>query len=176
MRVVILSLLIACVCFDLIGDAKAAPWTSAKFPGEQNRAVQGCADNPQNSGDWLCIVVRCDRPGSPLSLYFSVPEPDIQGDIELMIDENTFALSVPRSLKSELPLSTRALVVPNGLIHAMKSGHMIVIKGSRLQAPYNQISLENSRTAIERVERACGRRFPGAAGFLKRIARSLGVF
>jgi hypothetical protein len=162
MRVVILSLLIACVCFDLIGDAKAAPWTSAKFPGEQNRAVQGCADNPQNSGDWLCIVV--------------LPEPDIQGDIELMIDENTFALSVPRSLKSELPLSTRALVVPNGLIHAMKSGHMIVIKGSRLQAPYNQISLENSRTAIERVERACGRRFPGAAGFLKRIARSLGVF
>jgi hypothetical protein len=51
-----------------------------------------------------------------------------------------------------LPLSTRAVVVPHGLIDAMKSGHMILIQGSRLQSPYNQISLENSRMNIERVE------------------------
>src|SRR6516225_11077393 len=115
MRVAMFGLLVGCLCFDPIGSVKAAPWTSAKFPGEQNRAVQGCADNPQKVGDWLCIVVRCDHPGSPLSLHFSVPEPDIEGDIKMVIDENTFALSVGRSVKS-LPLSTRALVVPNGLI------------------------------------------------------------
>jgi hypothetical protein len=172
MRVAMLGLLVGCLCFDPIGSVKAAPWTSAKFPGEQNRAVQGCADNPQKVGDWLCIVVRCDHPGSPLSLHFSVPEPDIEGDIKMVIDENTFALSVERSVKS-LPLSTRALVVPNGLINAMKSGHMILIQGSHLQSPYNQISLENSRTAIERVEEACDR--PGAARFWRHIARSLGV-
>ena len=44
-----------------------------------------------------------------------------------------------RSVES-LPLSTRAVVVPHGLIDAMKSGHMILIQGSRLQSPYNQIS------------------------------------
>jgi hypothetical protein len=55
--------------------------------------------------DWLCIVVRCDHPGSPLSLHLSVPELDIEGDIELVIDENTFALSVARLVES-LPLST----------------------------------------------------------------------
>ena len=172
MRVAMFGLLVGCLCFDPIGSVKAAPWTSAKFPGEQNRAVQGCAANPQKVGDWLCIVVRCDHPGSPLSLHFSVPEPDIEGDIKLVIDENTFALSVGRSVKS-LPLSTRALIVPNGLIDAMKSGHMILIQGSHLRSPYNQISLENSRTAIERVEEACDR--PGAARFWRHIARSLGV-
>ena len=35
-----------------------------------------------------CIVVRCDHPGSPLSLHLSVSEPDIEGDIELVIDED----------------------------------------------------------------------------------------
>ena len=172
MRVAMLGLLVGCLCFDPIGSVKAAPWTSAKFPGEQNRAVQGCAANPQKVGDWLCIVVRCDHPGSPLSLHLSVPEPDIEGDIELVTDENTFALSVARSVDA-LPLSTRAVTVPHGLINAMKSGHVIVIHGSRLQPPYNQISLENSRTAIERVEKVCGR--PGAARFWRHIARSLGV-
>jgi hypothetical protein len=151
MRVVIFGVLVGCFCLDPTGSVKAASWTSAKFPGEQSRAVQGCADNPQKVGDWLCIVVRCDHPGSPLSLHLSVPQPDIEGDIELIIDENIFALSLARSVES-LPLSTRALGVPNGLIDAMKSGHTILIQGSRFQSPYNQISLENSRAAIERVE------------------------
>jgi hypothetical protein len=31
-------------------------------------------------------------------LQLSVPEPDIEGDIELVIDENTFALSMARPL------------------------------------------------------------------------------
>ena len=175
MRVVMFGLLVGCLCLDSMGSVKAASWSSAKFPGEQSRAVQGCADNPQMVGDWLCIVVRCDHPGSPLSLHLSVPEPDIEGDIELVIDENTFALSLARTVKS-LPLSTRALVVPSGLIDAMKSGHMISIQGSRLQSPYNQISLENSRTAIERVERACAPPFQGVARFWRHIARSIGVF
>ena len=61
------------------------------------------------------IPIRCDHPGSPLSLHLSVPEPDIEGDIKLVIDENTFALSMARSVES-LPLSTRAVVVPHGLI------------------------------------------------------------
>jgi hypothetical protein len=96
MRFVILGVLVGCFCLDPIGSVKAASWTSAKFPGEQSRAVQGCADNSQKVGDWLCIVVRCDHPGSPLSLHLSVPEPDIERDIELVIDENTFALSLAR--------------------------------------------------------------------------------
>ena len=175
MRFVMLGVLVGCFCLDPIRSVKAASWTSAKFPGEQSRAVQGCGDNPQNVGDWLCIVVRCDHPGSPLSVHLSVPEPDIEGDIELVIGENTFALSVARSVES-LPLSTRAVAVPRGLIDAMKSGHMILIHGSRLQSPYNQISLENSRTAIERVEGACASTFQGAARFWRRIARSIGVF
>ena len=85
MRFVMLGVLVGCFCLDPIGSVKAASWTSAKFPGEQSRAVQGCVDGPQKVGDWLCIVVRCDHPGSPLSLHLSVPEPDIEGDIELVI-------------------------------------------------------------------------------------------
>src|SRR5437763_1786024 len=119
MRVVMFAVLVGCLCLDPIRTVKAASWTSAKFPGEQNRAVQGCADNPQQVGDWLCIVVRCDNPASQLSLHLSVAEPDIEGDIKLIVDENTFALSLTRSDKS-LPLSTRALAVPDGLIDAMK--------------------------------------------------------
>ncbi len=175
MRFVILGVLVGCFCLDPTGSVQAASWTSAKFPGEQSRAVQGCVDNPQKVGDWLCIVVRCDHPGSSLSLHLSVPEPDIEGDIELVIDENTFALSMARSVES-LPLSTRAVVVPRGLIDAMKSGHTILIQGSRLQSPYNQISLENSRMNIERVEGACAAPFQGAARLWRRIARSIGVF
>jgi hypothetical protein len=104
MRFVMLGVLVGCFCLDPIGSVKAASWTSAKFPGEQSRAVQGCVDSPQKVGDWLCIVVRCDHPGSPLGLHLSVPEPDIEGGIELVIDENTFALSMARSVES-LPLS-----------------------------------------------------------------------
>src|SRR6202040_120086 len=94
--------------------------------------------------------------------------------IELVIDENTFALSMARSVES-LPLSTRAVVVPHGLIDAMKSGHMILIQGSRLQSPYNQILLDNSRMNIERVEAACATPLQGAARLWRRIARSIGV-
>jgi len=64
MRLVMLGVIVGCLCLDPIGSVKAASWTSAKFPGEQNRAVQGCGDNVQNVGDWLCLVVRCDHPGS----------------------------------------------------------------------------------------------------------------
>ena len=174
MRLVMLGVIVGCLCLDPIGSVKAASWTSAKFPGEQNRAVQGCGDNVQNVGDWLCLVVRCDHPGS-LGLHLSVPEPGIEGDIELVTDENTFTLSVARSAEA-LPLSTRAATVPRGLIDAMKSGHMIVIHGSRLQPPYNQISLENSRTAIERVEEACASPFGGVSGFWRRMGRRIGVF
>jgi hypothetical protein len=174
MRLMMSSLLAGCICLASIADVPAVPWTSAKFPGEQNRAVQGCADNPEKAGDWVCIIIRCDQPGS-LSLNFSVAGPEIQGNVELVIDDSTFALSVPASLKSALPLSTRAQAVPNGLLEAMKSGQMILIQGSHLQPPHNQISLENSRKAIERVERGCGR-YSGAAGFWRRLGRSMGVY
>ncbi|HEY6994756.1 MAG TPA: hypothetical protein VH397_13660 [Xanthobacteraceae bacterium] len=166
--------LAGCLCLAPIADANAVPWTSAKIPGEQDRAVQGCVDNPEKAGDWLCIIVRCDNPRSPLSLHFSAPG-DIEGNIELVVDENTFALAVAKSPKSPLALSTRAQAVPNGLLDAMKSGHMISIQGSRFQSPHNQISLENSRNAIERVERACGRGFSGPGGFWRRLMRSVGV-
>ena len=129
MRFVTSSLLVGCIGLASIADANAAPWTSAKFPGEQNRAVQGCAEHPPKAGDWLCIVIRCDNPKSPLSLHFTAPGPDIEGNIELVVDENSFALSVPKSLKSPLPLSTRAQAVPNGLIDAMKSGHTLSNSG-----------------------------------------------
>jgi hypothetical protein len=175
MRLMMSSLLAGCICLASIADAPAVPWTSAKFPGEQNRAVQGCADNPQKAGDWVCIIIRCEQAGS-LSLNFSVAGPEIQGNVELVIDDNTFALSVPASLKSALPLSTRAQAVPNGLLDAMKSGHMILIQGSPLQPPHNQISLENSRKAIERVERECGRPYSGAANFWRRLGRSMGMY
>jgi hypothetical protein len=175
MRLMMSSLLAGCICLAAVADAPAVPWTSAKFPGEQNRAVQGCADNPQKAGDWVCIIIRCEQAGS-LSLNFSVAGPEIQGNVELVIDDSTFALSVPASLKSALPLSTRAQAVPNGLLDAMKSGHMILIQGSHLQPPHNQISLENSRKAIERVERECGRPYSGAANFWRRLGRSMGMY
>ena len=176
MQFIMLSLLIGCAAVTLVGNADAAPWTSAKFPGEQDRAVQGCADDVQDPGDWFCIFFRCDQPRSPLSLHFSAPAPDIHGDLKLVIDENTFAVSVPASPSSPLPLSTRAETIPDALIDAMKAGSMILIQGSHLQSPYNRISLENSRKAIERIERACSRPYSSAASFWRRITRSLGVF
>jgi hypothetical protein len=175
MRLVMLNLLIGCMALALAGKADAASWTSAKIPGEQDRAVQGCADDLQNPGDWFCIFVRCDRPRS-LSLYFSTPGPDIHGDIKLVVDKDSFAVSVPTSLKSALPLSTRAQAVPDALLEAMKAGSMISVEGSHLQSPYNRISLQNSRQAIERIEWACARPYPGAAGFWRRITRSLGFY
>jgi hypothetical protein len=159
MKLMTLSLAVGCVCFPSAGWAQATPWTSAKFPGEQNRAVQGCASDPQKPGDWLCIFVRCDQPGTPVSLHFSALGADIQA-----------------SNKSTLPLSTRAESVPNGLLEAMKAGRTVSIQGSQRQPPNNQISLENSRKAIESVERACGRPYPSAASFWRRISRSVGFF
>jgi hypothetical protein len=177
MKLMTLSLAVGCVCFPSAGWAQATPWTSAKFPGEQNRAVQGCASDPQKPGDWLCIFVRCDQPGTPVSLHFSALGADIQGKIDLVVDDDTFPLSVPASNnKSTLPLSTRAESVPNGLLEAMKAGRMVSIQGSQRQPPNNQISLENSRKAIESVERACGRPYPSAASFWRRISRSVGFF
>src|SRR5258707_9173646 len=76
MRLMMLRLVIGCMGLAFAADAGATSWTSAKVPGEQNRAVQGCADDAQNPGDWFCIFIRCDQPGSPLSLYFSAPGPD----------------------------------------------------------------------------------------------------
>src|SRR5262249_15006287 len=128
MRFATPSLLIGCVALALAGDAHATSWTSAKFPGEQDRAVQGCADDAQNPGDWFCIFVRCDQPRSPLTLHFSTPGPDIHGDVKLVIDEDTFAVSVPASLKSALPLSTRAETMSDALIEAMKAGSAISVQ------------------------------------------------
>jgi hypothetical protein len=176
MRLVMLSLLIGCMAPAFAGNAGATSWTSAKFPGEQNRAVQGCADDAQSPGDWFCIFVRCDQPRSPLSLHFSTPGPDIHGDIKLVIDEDTFAVSVPTSFKSALPLSTRAETMSDALIEAMKAGSAISVQGSHLQSPYNRISLQNSRKAIEGIEGACARPYPSAERFWRRLTRSLRFF
>ena len=176
MRLVMSSVLVGCMIVASMGSLQAASWTSAKIPGEQNQAVQGCADDPQKPGDWLCVIVRCDQPGSPLSLHFSAPEPDVQGNIKLVIDKDSFALSVPASLKSPLPSSTRAEAIPDALLEAMKAGSAIVIEGSQLQAPHNRISLENSRKAIERIEYTCMRPYPNAAGFWRRLTRGYGFF
>jgi hypothetical protein len=176
MRLMMLPLVIGCMALALPAEAGATSWTSAKVPGEQNRAVQGCAEDAQNPGDWFCIFIRCDRPGSPLSLYFSAPGPDIRGDVKLVIDEDTFAVSVPTSPKSALPLSTRAQATSEALIDAMKAGSTISVEGSHLQPPYNRISLENSRKAIERIEWVCSRPYPSAARFWRRITRSLRLF
>jgi hypothetical protein len=173
MQLTILRLLVGGMGLVLAASAHATSWTSAKFPGEQNRAVQGCADDARNPGDWFCIFIRCDKPGSPLSLYFSAPGPDIHGDVKLVIDEHTFAISVPASLKSPLPLSTRAEALSYALIDAMKAGSAISVQGSHLQAPYNRISLENSRKAIERIEWVCERPDASVKRFWRRLTRSL---
>jgi hypothetical protein len=176
MRFMTASVLVGGISLASMVNAEAAEWTAAKFPGEQSRAVQGCADDTQKPGDWVCIIVRCDQPGAPLSLHFSAPGPDIQGSIKLVIDEDAFTLSVPASLKSQLPLSTRADAVPDGLIDAMKAGSAILIQGAYLKPPYNRISLESSRKAIERVERTCSRSYPSAGTFWRRIVRGAGFF
>jgi hypothetical protein len=176
MRFMMLSLLVAAMAMTSAGNADAMSWTSAKIPGEQNRAVQGCADDARNPCDWFCIVVRCDQPRAPLSLYFSAPGPDIHGDIKLIIDEDTFAVSVPASLKSTLALSTRAEAFPGALLEAMKAGSTVSVQGSHLQPPYNRISLHNSRQAIESLEGACARPYPSAARFWRGLTRSLGFY
>jgi hypothetical protein len=171
-----IRLLVGGMGLVLATSAQATSWTSAKFPGEQNRAVQGCADDARNPGDWFCILIRCDKPGSPLSLYFSAPGAEIHGEIKLIIDKHAFAVSVPASLKSPLPLSTRAEAIPYAAVDAMKAGDMVLVEGSHVQAPYNRISLENSRKAIERVEWVCARPYPSAAKFWRRLTRGLRFF
>jgi hypothetical protein len=128
MRLLASSLLIGCTALLLPAPAQATSWTSAKFPGEADRAVQGCAEGAQNPGDWFCIIIRCDRPGAPLSLHFSAAGPDIHGDIKLVVDEDTFPVKVPESVKSPLPWSTRAEALPYALVDAMKAGSMISVR------------------------------------------------
>jgi len=148
-----------------------AQWTQAKIPDEQHRTAQGCAGEARNPGDWVCILVRCDQPGSPPSLHFSTPGADILGNIKLVIDNDSFALSVPASPKSPLAWSTRAEAVPGDLLEAMKAGSVLSIEGADLKPPYNRISLQNSRQAIERIEWACAGPHLNAASIFRRIRR-----
>jgi hypothetical protein len=153
-----------------------AQWTDAKIPGEQHRAVQACAAEARNPGDWVCILVRCDQPGSPPGLHFSTPGPEIRDSIKLVVDNETFTVSVPASSKSSLALSTRAEGVTSDLIEAMKAGQALSIEGADLKPPYNRISLQNSRQAIERIERTCARSHPTAASILRRLTRGVGLY
>jgi hypothetical protein len=73
-------------------------------------------------------------------------------------------------------LSTRAEALPYALVDAMKAGSMISVQGAHLQAPYNRISLDNSRRAIETIEWTCARPYPSAARLWRRITRSLPFF
>jgi hypothetical protein len=109
-------------------------------------------------------------------MHFSASGAEIQGNIELIIDKNTYAVSVPASSKSPLPNATRAQTLPSAELAAMKSGHTISIQVPQLQAPYNEISLENSRPAIESVERMCARSLSSPAILWRRLARSVGMY
>jgi hypothetical protein len=174
MRSLTAGLLVACMGVASMTSARAQ-WTEAKIPGEQHRTAQGCAGESRRSGDWVCIFVRCDQSGSPPGLHFSTPGPDIQGNIKLTIDDESFALSVP-AFPSPLAMSTRAEALPGDLIEAMKAGSVLSIEGTDLKPPYNRISLQNSRNAIERVEQACARSHPGATGLWRRIMRRVAFF
>ena len=171
MRLLTASLLIACM--SVLSTRGYAQWTDAKIPGEKDRTVQGCAGETRHRGDWVCVFVRCDQPGSPPSLYFSTSGPDIQGNIKLVIDEATFTLSVLDTLRSPLALSTRADVFPADLMEAMKAGSALSIEGADLKPPNNRISLQNSRKAIEQIELTCGRLRPSAASLWRRIRRGI---
>ena len=94
MRLPTLILLVAVMGVAYVASARAQ-WTDVKIPGEQHLTTQSCAGETRNPGDWVCIFVRCDQPGSPPSLYFSTSGPDIQGSIKVVIDDKSFALSVP---------------------------------------------------------------------------------
>jgi hypothetical protein len=152
-----------------------AQWTQAKIPDEQQRTAQGCAAESRNPGDWVCVLVRCDQPGSAPSLHFSTPEADIRGNINLVVDNQSFAVAVPETPKSPLVSATRAQAVSEDLLEAMKAGSWLTIEGSNLQPPYNRISLQSSRQAIERVEWMCAGGPPmlNAASILRRIRRGM---
>jgi hypothetical protein len=173
MRLSTASLLVACISVACMTPAQAQ-WTEAKIPDEQQRTVQGCAAEARNPGDWVCVLVRCDQPGSPPSLHFSTPDADIRGNIKLVIDNQSFALSVTDQPKSPLPWSTRAQAVPPDLLEAMMAGSALSIEGSDLKPPHNRISLQSSRQAIERIEWMCsGPPQLNAASILRRIRRGL---
>ncbi len=169
MRLLTASLLIACM--GVASTRGYAQWMDAKIPGEKDRTVQGCAGETRNRGDWACVLVRCDQPGSPPSLHFSTSGPDIRGDIKLVIDDATFTLSVPDSPRSPLASSTRAEAFPSALMEAMKAGSALSIEGTDLKPPNNRISLQNSRQAIEQIEWTCARLHPSAASLWRRITR-----
>ena len=167
------SLFIACSLSFFVSTGAFAQWTDAKIPGERDRAAQGCAAETRNPGDWTCIVVRCDQAGTPPSLHFSTPAADIKGNIKLVIGDASFALSVGDTPRSPLPSSTRAEATSGELLEAMKSGSTLAIEGSTLEAPFNRISLQNSRKAIERIETVCLRPHRSAAGFWRRLTRGI---
>ena len=127
MKLMALGLVVGCVCFPSMGNAQAVPWTSAKLPGEQNRAVQGRANDRQKAGDWLCIFVRCDQPGSSVSLYFSAKGPDIQAtsNWSLMKTHSPFPCRDPSSQRfpSLRVLEGCAMV----FLDAMKAGRTLSI-------------------------------------------------
>jgi hypothetical protein len=174
MRFYAASFAIVCVGALSISSAQAQ-WTEAKIPNEQHRAVQGCAAETQQPGDWVCVLLRCDQPGSPLSLYFSSSKPKIRGNIKLMLDDSSFEVSIGDSSSSQLPFSARAENSPGNLIEAMKSGKILTIEKTELTSPYNRISMQNSRKAIESVERACMRPL-SPARFWRRITRAVGLY
>ncbi len=174
MRYLVASLL--AMCLGVAPTSGHSQWMEAKIPGEHHRAVQGCAAEVQKPGDWVCIFVRCDEPRTPPSIHFSTSGPGIRGKIKLVIDDVTFTLSVVASSKSALALSTRAEVVPDNLLEAMKAGKVLSIEGTDLKPPYNRISLENSRRAIEPIEHVCSRSRPSAASILRRLTRGVGLF
>jgi hypothetical protein len=174
MRTLTGGLLIACMGVASM-ESTHAHWTEAKIPGEQQRTAQGCADETRKPSDWVCIFVRCDQPGSPPSLHFSTAGPDIHGKIKLAIDDESFAVAVPAS-PSPLAMSTRAEALSGDLIEAMKAGSVLSIEGTDLKPPYNRISLQNSRNAIERVEQVCARPHSGGAGIWRRIMRRVASF
>jgi hypothetical protein len=171
MRLPTASILIACM--GVFSTSGYAQWTDAKIAGEKDRTAQGCAGETRNRGDWACVLVRCDQPGSPPSLYFSTSGPDILGNIKLVIDDATFPLSIPGSPRSPLAFSTRAEVFPTDLREAMKVGTALSIEGTDLKPPNNRISLQNSRMAIEQIEQICMRLHPSAASLWRRIRRGI---
>ncbi len=174
MRFCAVSFAITCVSVLSISSAQAQ-WTEAKIPNEQNRTVQGCAAEPRQPGDWVCIMLRCDQPGSPLSLYFSSAKPELRGKVKLLTDDGSFEVSIAAPASSQLPFSTRAEMTPGNLIEAMKSSKTLTIENTELPPPHNRISMQNSRKAIEYVERVCTRQ-PSAARFWRRITRAVGLY
>jgi hypothetical protein len=174
MRLYETSFAVVCVCALSIASAQAQ-WTEAKIPNEQHRTAQGCAAETRQPGDWTCVLLRCDQPGSPLSLYFSSSKPEIRGNVKLLIDDSGFEVSVGEPSASQLPLSVRAEIAPGGnLIEAMKSAKTLTVENTKLAPPYNRISMQNSRKAIERVEGACMRPL-SASRFWRRITRAVGL-